>query len=637
MFNINYENYDGSSEFTDIKVYDPRRSKTKTPKILQIIFTLDDLDEMCRYVFDLDSNIITDASLENMKILFNILDMQPYVNNDDLLARIEFITLILDARIDNQLNTKSLLEAHALRNCNKNFRDIIENDIINEVLKTPIPEATCRYFNNMIYESLQQGYSFAYANRLNDILQKSESGKYKKLSDFSKDIKQLLHDFEEDERQSEEYMREGNGFDLSESTMSKKMKTYLTQLKAPDNKLKTGIQDLNKMLNGGFESGRSYLFMGITGVGKSVILLSCALWMREYNKLPPIPGYRQAILFISQENSEIETVERIYNISVSNQDIRECDESDVVKSLKDAGIIIDKDDDTSINFIFKYFSDKEIGVTEIDDMISDYKKKGIMIIAVVQDYIEKLRPKYKASELRNVLGNIATELSELAKKRNIPVISAAQLNRMASSVVDNAVTNNKTNITKLLGKQNVSESWDIIKNVDVVIIINREIAFVNDKERVFLGFKLEKLRGRPSKDRVNLFLHPFEEENSIMLPPDIDLPHSLSRRSIEEFNPMEARSSGAPTFDTSSQSEFLESVKDLISDDFIDDSDAYVDMYKKADEKSKRMKSAYKIITKNLKTKKNKFGNNILVIQKYLPSIINEYGSSIVKIQKRKL
>ena len=73
------------------------------------------------------------------------------------------------------------------------------------------------------------------------------------------------------------------------------------------------------------------------------------------------------------------------------------------------------------------------------------------------DYIEKLKPKYKYNELRYTLGSIATEMSELAKKRKIPFISAAQLNRMAQSVIDNAVANNKTNTTKLLGKQNISE------------------------------------------------------------------------------------------------------------------------------------------------------------------------------------
>ena len=54
--------------------------------------------------------------------------------------------------------------------------------------------------------------------------------------------------------------------------MKHKIHTVSKTLNAPSNKLKTGLQFLNKMLNGGLESGRSYLFMGVPGVGKTLWL-----------------------------------------------------------------------------------------------------------------------------------------------------------------------------------------------------------------------------------------------------------------------------------------------------------------------------------------------------------------------------
>ena len=367
----------------------------------------------------------------------------------------------------------------------------------------------------------------------------------------------------------------------------------MKSLRAPTNKLKTGLQFLNRMLNGGFESGRSYLFMGVTGVGKSIILLSVAMWIKKYNDLPKKEGTRQAVLFISQENSKSETFERIFNINVSGEDIRDFTDEDIENSLRNVGLIVDSDDNDSINFIFKYFDDKEIGVTDIDAMISDYEREGIEIIAVVQDYIEKLRPKQTYTEERFALGAIATELSELAKSRQIPVISAAQLNRMASSVVDNAISNNKTNTTKLLGKQNISESWKMMTNVDAAIIINREIDDTSDTERQYMGFKLEKFRGKPNKDRVYVFLHPFDETNGILLTPDIE-GKPLSRFYMEDFNPLGANNlnKGRPDFKDydAEQDEFIASFIDIISDDYKDSSKNYTELYKSAEEAVDKMK-----------------------------------------------
>lgn len=454
MFNLDYDSY-GDKIIEDIKVYDPR--STGNIKVLPLNFTLDDLDTFCLYVNNLSCDAITHAALVNAKTMFEMLDKRPYMNNDSLKARLEYINLVLEARVDLNLSTKSLIKSHVLRNCDARLKDIIEEEIIKGLANSKITEATCKYLNTIIYENLIDGYSLVYSQKLMNLFDKKDLGQYKRITDFSKDLKNIVSDMENDIRRSEEYMREGKGFDLSSNNLTPKIKSIMKKLRAPSNKLKTGLQYLNRMLNGGFESGRSYLFMGVTGIGKSIILLSCALWIKKYNHLPKVNDMKQAVLFISQENSEDETFERLFNINTTGDDIREFTDDEIEEKLKESGIIVDDDDKDSINFIFKYYNDKEIGVDDIDELIDSYERQGVQIIAVVQDYIEKLKPKYKYNELRYTLGSIATEMSELAKKRKIPFISAAQLNRMAQSVIDNAVANNKTNTTKLLGKQNISE------------------------------------------------------------------------------------------------------------------------------------------------------------------------------------
>lgn len=455
MFDLDYDSYDKQEVINDVKIYDPRESGNI--RILPLKFSIDDLDTFCLYVSNLSSDIVSHSALVNAKTMFEMLDRKPYANNDSLKARIEYITLVLEARVDLNLTAKGLIKSHVLRNCDPRLKDIIEDEIIKTSTSSKISDANCKYINTVVFENLINGYSLVYSQKLMDLFDKKDTGYYKRVTDFSTDLKNLVSEMDSDIKRSEEYTREGKGFDLSSNNINHEVRSVLKELRAPTNKLKTGLQYLNKMLNGGFESGRSYLFMGATGIGKSIVLLSVALWIKKYNNLPKKDGYKQAVLFISQENSKAETFERLFNMNVTGEDIRNFSDEEIEDKLRQTNLIIDENDDNGINFIFRYFSDREIGVGDIDELIDTFSRKGIQIICVVQDYIEKLKPKFKYTELRHSLGSIATEMSELAKRRNIPFISAAQLNRMASSIVDNAIANNKTNTTKLLGKQNISE------------------------------------------------------------------------------------------------------------------------------------------------------------------------------------
>ena len=567
-------------------IYDPR-TVLGDKYILPVRFGLEILDIFCSYVIDIDNESIPHASLENAKILFEILDKRPYLNNDSLRARLEYITLVLNARIDLNLDKKSLITQHVLMNCDPSLKEVIEEEVLKGPAKNQLANDTAKYVNNMVYENLSEGYSILYNQKLLDLFDKKENGYYKSLTDYTNDFKKLMNEINTNMQNIERYKREGEGFDLSAKTLLREAKKVYRDINKPSNRLKLGIQALNKMLNGGLEAGRSYLFVGITGVGKSIVLLSVANWIRKYNKLPKKKGIKQAVLFISQENSKNETFERLFNINVSGDDMRDISEEEFIQSIKNSDLMVSDD---NINLIFKKYADREIGVSDIDCLIRDYERDGVEIVAVVQDYIEKLKPRQNYSELRHALGSNATELSELAKKWQIPVVTAAQMNRMASSIVDNAIANNKKNTTKLLGRSGIAEAWSMLTNVDAAILINREIDDTSDSEKQYLGFKLEKFRGKPGKDRVYVFLHPFDEQNAILLIPDIDT-KPLSRARMEDFEPMHNPevSSQHVSFD-SATSDFRSNFIDIIDDNYKDTSQHYIDIMNKAEEVTNKMR-----------------------------------------------
>ena len=138
----------------------------------------------------------------------------------------------------------------------------------------------------------------------------------------------------------------------------------------------------------------------------------------------------------------------------------------------------------------------------------------------------------------------------------------------------------------------------VMKNTDCCIIINREQDGDEDTGKQYMGFKLEKFRGKPNKDRIYLFLHPFDEHNQILLTPDID-GKPLSRLSMEDFNPMGVqRTTGRADFTDpkeESENKFLEFCSSL-GEDYEDSFDSIVDVCKNADDAIKEKRQALKLL-----------------------------------------
>lgn len=186
-----------------------------------------------------------------------------------------------------------------------------------------------------------------------------------------------------------------------------------------------------------------------------------------------------------------------------------------------------------------------------------------------------------------------------------------------------------------------------MKNVDAAIIINREIDDSVEPEKQYMGFKLEKYRGRPNKDRLYVFLHPFDENNGILLNADIDQNEPISKLRMEDFNPMGPTiiSKGKPTFDDydESSNEFIESLKDIITDDYTDSAKNYVDVYKNADAVTQRMKmlnQAEKDLRerrqrelKNHNCKKNSEGR-IIINRRSTINLEKRNGCYVIKARK---
>lgn len=169
--------------------------------------------------------------------------------------------------------------------------------------------------------------------------------------------------------------------------------------------------------------------------------------------------------------------------------------------------------ENNINIIIKYAKTKTKTTQDLYYVIDDLEDQGYEIIALIHDYIKRLKSTEGHTEVRHELGAIVDELKALAIEKHIPVISATQLNKESARIIDEGVQCNKTDLARLLGRSQIGESWSMIENSDYVILINREVQKSTNTR--FLTFKLVKGRGEESD--TTYFNQPFDEGNTMRL------------------------------------------------------------------------------------------------------------------------
>ena len=299
----------------------------------------------------------------------------------------------------------------------------------------------------------------------------------------------------------------------------------------PNSRLRTSVQYMNKMLNGGYNGGRCYIYFALPGIGKSFQLLNSAIDIALYNSdiKTKNPLLKPCVLYLTQENSQEETMERSFNRFYTKK-IEEFETAELIKAFEDMPL-----SKSNIHLDCKYRPNLSIDCNDIRTMIDELAYDGYEVVAVIHDYLKRIRSIESGISKENTfleLGNITNEFKDLAIEYNIPVILASQLNRDAFSKIEAAIANNKADIGKNIGISQVGESVRIIENVDYAMGLSKEY---DSKEGIeYLTFKLLKKREKQKATDITYFAHPFHKTLH-KLEEDSMLPESLSKLSLTEL------------------------------------------------------------------------------------------------------
>lgn len=484
-----------------------------------IKFDITMLNAMIGYIYK-ETNQVTKKALLNMSRLFNKVDDDLYSANSKMYARLTFIRKSLDGILNGGIVNRGLLLSYAKKvNEDPDTEEIIEN--IERY--THLNYEEIQFISKSVEDRLKFMNIYAFKDKIFETVEKLDRGDYDTLEEINEELVGICKQVVSNHRKLK-LLEDTDSFSLDQDTFEDTVSKIIKRITEDKYILRTGIQYQNEILGGGYHGGRLYTYMALPANFKSGILLKAARDIKKYNAGVKVKSGKQpTILMITCENDIDETLERLFLMTSSNSELSNYSAAEAIRLLREVGEMTITDEN-NINIVIRYFNNFAISTGDIITMIDDLADEGKEVIALIVDYLKRIRPEDWSNEEITQLKNVTNELKNIAHNYKIPVITAMQLNREAAKAIDQAALSGKTDLIRQAGRSNVGSSWTIVENSDFACIINLEEQ--KSTGQLFLSFNRVKIRYYRGKRTT--FSHPFNVENQMMLLDDVMLDNTLS-------------------------------------------------------------------------------------------------------------
>ena len=237
------------------------------------------------------------------------------------------------------------------------------------------------------------------------------------------------------------------------------------------NTTSTGFPYLdNRVMSGGYERSRLYVYGGGSGSGKSTILNN-TIYQSAIGPIDISSGKKivageinKVYVYISLENTIEEALMRTYQPMFDRnipEMLRELAEGVNIKERINGELA-----KTGSTIIMKYFPAMSISSLDLmgvlDDVVEEYGKEAIAGLYI--DYLDLLKTDTKYDLYRIELGHITLSLKTLAVEYNIPVITGSQLTRNVYRV----------DYSNKLSLDMMSESIKKVEHADFVMLLAKD-------------------------------------------------------------------------------------------------------------------------------------------------------------------
>ena len=482
-------------------------------------FDLTALDLLCNYIITENRNVRR-ANYVSLKNVIDTYDPDCYVNDSEKYKRVIFIQRGLQARLQENLQNKMLI----LKYINGGLMD---ENMIDINAYQPLSNSDLDGISKMLSESIEFAFVYQECKRQLDMWTRFNNADFTSVGNIVKEIEENTASLNTKFRKAKSVKSTERIFSLNKDTMQTIVTDAWNEVTSTYRKLVTGMQGFNQLIGGGFENTRVYLFLGLTGAGKSMTLLNIVKQLKQYN-----PNYKTkdptkipCVVILTMENTVTETIQRLFQISTGEDFAKQTTAEEALHKLITTGQLY-LSNESPIDIIIKYEPNKSKDTGYLYTMAEDLEDEGYELIALVLDHAKRIRSVEKNSDVRLELGDIINELKTFAMLRDIPVITNSHLNRDAARTIDESAGKSKSDLTRMLGKSNIGESMLMLDNVDFACIVNPEY----DRDgRKWMVFREIKTRVKIMREYI---CQPFDTENEIKLIEDYYSPVPVFRESM---------------------------------------------------------------------------------------------------------
>ena len=482
------------------------------------------LDIICKCIVS-NNTIIKRGHIVNIKNLMDLLDPSVYKNDPDKSKRVDFINKGIEARLDYNLNDPYMIVSHI-------YGGITDTSVVDLDKFTGLTNSEITWLNTAVSESLKYSTIEKNIDDLMDVCNRIKSAgfansKVDLIHEFENKISNIQNEFRRSKNESET----DTMFSLRDGYFENIMYDTYNSLSSPRRKLITGMQGMNELIGGGFENGRCYVYFGLPGEGKSTVMLNILYQIKKYNKdyKTKDPTKKPCIVLLTMENTVTESIERLFGMATGLSDMTNLAPDGAIKMLREKGELY-INDESPIDIIIHFKPSNSVDTSYLYSLTEDLEDQGMEVIAMFQDYIGRIRSTQRYQDTRLEYGAIVDEFKIFAETKDIPIITVAQLNRDASKHIDEGRKSSKSDLVRLIGRSNISESMLILNNIDAGFIIAPELP---DTGIRYLGVQRIKIRYKAG-DLEFAYL-PFME-NSLKLEEDFGgIPKYKKSMRDEEF------------------------------------------------------------------------------------------------------
>ena len=521
--------YDSTTDYSEFKRRKPNkkyRSHLVSERFLLMIIKV------------LASDItVNRRSLANIKRFLTIIDRDYYCRSENIEAMLLVCDLLVSIRIKNPHGVSLESLSYKVENLLVEPYDKVRDQLIIpqiNVAKDELPEDDLEYITNSLDQNLKFSYILDIKDNLIELTNDIETSSYT-------DFPNLLHQYRDLVTDIMNFFRKTDSSSMTNEIVHTGDPTFLDILydtyeaiRNPASALQTGWQALNSALGprGGFQNKNLYCIHANTNSFKSAMLLHISRMIKEYNGPRVIEEFKRTgkiptILHISMENDNDEDNERLYK-TVVKKDLGKCTSREELNQSWEHNFG-NSDEENPIDISFLHVDARSLSVDEIDIIIENLEEEGYRVIACVVDYLGLIKPRLEdmGKDNRLQLKNIADDLLSLAKNRDIPVITAHQINRSGGAVLTNLKNQGGVNAISQMTNEFIGESYGIEQAVSWSAFIDIEI---HGEDR-WLMFKRNKSR---YKNKFGTETFVMKIRDGIIIDDDIYLSTPLSLPKIPD-------------------------------------------------------------------------------------------------------